>query len=224
MDSDVDFRWSSDVCHARSIAEHLAAFDSGLLASVVPGGFESYARLLHPAEDVGHGGRLVRWADVAVWSGAELVPGTQFHEIATPEEEPKGPAPWRSQGPREGTLCASDAAAAVEVLQEHTTTPEHCWFCLWDGYGCENRPAIAGLYSTWVTAHGSSSNLCSSRGEADATRSCSLDVKTANGPAPRPQHPSTRRTREFTNEQPSLDHNRIAVQGPVDGDHGQCVR
>lgn len=133
MDSDVDFRWSSDVCHARWIADHLAPFDSGLLASVVPGGFESYARLLHPAEDVRHGERLVRWADVAAWSGAELVPGTQFHEIAIPEEEPKGPAPWRGQGPREGTLCAGDAAAAVEVLQEHPITSEHCWFCLWDG-------------------------------------------------------------------------------------------
>lgn len=72
---------------------------------------------------------------MAAWSKAELVPGSQFHEIAIPEKEPAGPAPWRSQGPREGTLSAGDVAAAVEVLAAHTTTPEHCWFCLWDGYG-----------------------------------------------------------------------------------------
>ena len=135
MGSEVAVRWSREVGQASWIADRLAPFDSGLLKSVVPGGFESYARLLHPAEDARHGERLVRWADVAAWSGVELLPGAQFHEIAIPEEEPAGPAPWRSQGPREGTLCDRDAAAAVEVLAGHTTTPEHSWFCLWDGYG-----------------------------------------------------------------------------------------
>ncbi|MGH9069468.1 MAG: hypothetical protein ACRD0J_18535 [Acidimicrobiales bacterium] len=137
--SDVDLRWSDEVGQARWIADRLAPFGSGLLTSVVPGGFESYTRLLHPAEDATHGAQLVRWADVAAWSGLELVPGAQFHEIAIPEEEPAGSAPWRSQGPQEGTLCAGDAAAAVEVLAGHTTTPEHCWFCLWDGYGWDGK-------------------------------------------------------------------------------------
>lgn len=97
--------------------------------------FESYARLLHPAEEPRHAERLVRWAEVAAWSGVDLVPGVQFHEIAIPEEEPAGASPWRSQGPREGALCAGDAATAVEVLASYTSTPGHCWFCLWDGYG-----------------------------------------------------------------------------------------
>lgn len=133
--SDVNVRWSHEVGQARWIADRLAPFASRLLTSVVPGGFEFYARLLHPAEDARHGERLVRWADVAAWIGVELVPGAQFHEIAILEEEPAGRAPWRGQGPREGALYPGDAAAIVEVMAGHTTTPEHCWFFLWDGYG-----------------------------------------------------------------------------------------
>lgn len=156
--SDVDFRWSHEVGQTRWIADRLAPFGSGLLTSVVPGGFESYGRLLHPAEDARQGGQLVRWADVAAWSKVELVPGAQFHEIAIPEEEPAGPAPWRSQGPREGTLSADDAAAAVEMLAGRTTIPEHCWFCLWDGYGWDGA-VLASSHDDRFGRAGSSSPL-----------------------------------------------------------------
>jgi hypothetical protein len=53
--------------------------------SVVPGGFEAYARIDH--------------------------------------------------APREGVLPPLAASALARVLAEHTTTPEVCWFCLWEGYG-----------------------------------------------------------------------------------------
>lgn len=130
MDGDGSLEWRRDVEQAAWIAELLSPFDSGVLTSVVPPGFEAYARLLHPVEGPEHGDRLVRWAEVAAWSGVPLVPGGQFHEIALPEHESEAPAPWRSQGPREGTLKADDVAALVDMLAGHTRTPERCWFCL----------------------------------------------------------------------------------------------
>ena len=57
------------------VAERLGDFGAGV-TSVVPGGFAAYARILHPAEVPRNGyGRLVRWAEVASWSGMPLSAG-----------------------------------------------------------------------------------------------------------------------------------------------------
>jgi hypothetical protein len=127
---------SAEVTEAAWIAGRLSSFDSGVVTSVVPGGFEAYARVLHPLEEPGYAGDgPVRWAEVAAWSGVALVPGDQFPDIALPEHEPVGVEPWSGQGPREGTLYRSDADVLVEVLARHTTTPHRCWYCVWDGWG-----------------------------------------------------------------------------------------
>lgn len=145
VDGGDSLEWSSEVEQAAWIADLLSPFGSGVVTSVVPAGFEAYARLLHPVEDPGRGGRQVRWAEVAAWSGVPLVAGGQFHEIALPEHEPVAPAPWRGQGPPEGTLSAEDAAVLIEVLAGHTTTPERCWFCLWDGYGWDHAVYLSAV-------------------------------------------------------------------------------
>jgi len=36
-----------------------------------------------------------------------------------------------------------ERSALVELLREETTTPEACWFCLWDGSGVEDRGVSA---------------------------------------------------------------------------------
>jgi hypothetical protein len=92
--------------------------------------------VLHPVEEPRRAGdRPVRWAEVAAWSGLALVPGGQFPDIALPEHEPVGVQPWSGQGPQEGTLYRPDADVLVEVLAGHTTTPQRCWFGMWDGWG-----------------------------------------------------------------------------------------
>lgn len=45
------------------------------------------------------------------------------------------PAPWTSQGPQQGSLHPADAVILAEILRDWTTTPQRCWFCVWDGYG-----------------------------------------------------------------------------------------
>jgi len=138
-DDPPEWAWQEVVDEADWIAERLAPFEDHVVTSVVPSGFEAYARMLHPAE-VPHGGRgrLVRWSEVAEWSGITITRDTQFHSIALPSELPVEAAPWDGQGPAIGRLLPADAKVLAEVASDWTTTSDHCCFCLWDGYGWEN--------------------------------------------------------------------------------------
>jgi len=127
--------WSDDVGQADWIGPRLVPFGSGVVTSVVPGGFPAYARILHPAEDPDTGDRLVRWEAVSAWSGMPLRGDSQFHSVALPPVRPASPAPWSGQGPQRGTMYPPDAEVLAELLRAWTTTPDRCWFCLWDGYG-----------------------------------------------------------------------------------------
>jgi hypothetical protein len=140
-------RWSSDVHQADWIASRLTPWDDGYtITIVVPAGFEAYARVLHPAATPEHGDRLVRWAEVAAWSGMPLRNDAQFHSIALPPTTaPAGPPPYDSQGPMEGVLYLPDAEALAAIGRNWTATPEDCWFCVWDGYGWDSEGTVAVL-------------------------------------------------------------------------------
>ena len=103
------------------------------MGSAIPPGFAAYARILHPLRPYPEG--LFRWAQVAAWSGRELGPDSEFHSIAFSALKRDDPPPSGAARPRKGTLDAADAAALIEIMRQHTSTPERCWFCLWDGYG-----------------------------------------------------------------------------------------
>jgi hypothetical protein len=58
----------------------------------------------------------------------------QFHLISTP----RGQTPtelYGRQEPRRGTLVLEQRRLLVEHLRERTTTPDRCWFGLWEGFG-----------------------------------------------------------------------------------------
>jgi hypothetical protein len=141
-------RWSRDVHQADWIAPRLTPWDEHVITMVVPAGFEAYARVLHPAEIPGDEGRLVRWADVAAWSGLPLRKDAQFHSVALPPTAPGGPPPYGGQGPHEGSLFAPDAEVLAAILRDWTATPEDCWFCVWDGFGWDNASTFAALTET----------------------------------------------------------------------------
>jgi hypothetical protein len=148
VDSDAP-RWSGDVNQADWIASRLAPRDGeNAITIVVPAGFEAYARVLHPAQTPGNGDRLVRWADVAAWSGMPLRRDAQFHSVALPPTAPDGPPPYGSQGPLEGCLYLPDAEVLAAILRDWTATPEDCWFCVWDGYGWDAPATFARLTET----------------------------------------------------------------------------
>jgi hypothetical protein len=102
---------------------------------VVPSGFEAYARILHPVQLPSGEAPLVRWADVSKWSGVALHPRVQWHEVALPQVIPPAEPPWRSQGPRPGSLYLPDTEDLVENMVPYTPTPQECCFCVWSGYG-----------------------------------------------------------------------------------------
>ena len=132
--------WSQAVGEADWIRAALAPFSAYQVTSVVPGGFPGYARVLHPAEEPGWGNRLVRWAEVAAWSGRPLGGDAQFHSIALPPDRPARAAPWSSQGPRTGSLYPPDAEVLAGILRGWTATPEQCW---WEGWGWEGMVALS---------------------------------------------------------------------------------
>lgn len=126
-----------DVSEARWIEESLAQGEWGRLDSMMPRGFSSYARIFHPAYLEGDMEQPVRWATVASWTGRAVHPLMQFERIADLSEESgdiyKDP-PW-GELPQHGSIPERECKALVEVLRRFTSTPDRCFFGLWEGWG-----------------------------------------------------------------------------------------
>jgi hypothetical protein len=146
-------RWSIDVRQADWIAGRLTPWEGEWAITIfVPAGFEAYARVLHPVDTPENGRRLVRWADVAAWSGMPLRKDAQFHTIALPPPAgfgrqatgtPAGPPPAGGQSPQGGTLYPADAEVIAAIVRAWTATPDECWFCVWDGFGWDHASVSA---------------------------------------------------------------------------------
>lgn len=99
--------WSDETRQASWIGKRLAPFGAYVVTSVVPGGFEAYAQVLHPAEEPLHGGGVVRWAEVAAWSGLPLRPGTTLTP-ARPTDE-RGQLRLSARGRNQDRNCTDRA-------------------------------------------------------------------------------------------------------------------
>ena len=89
---------------AEWVREGLWAYDreKGVLAGeIIPEGFDSYARVFHPAElqRPDQSWEKVRWSDVAGWNGKVVHPQMQFHRIANLAEPPRYPKPEWGRSP-----------------------------------------------------------------------------------------------------------------------------
>jgi hypothetical protein len=62
----------------------------------------------------------------------------RFHSIAFPQSTPVVDSPAEGGGPLSGTLFPPDAELLAGILRNWTSTPDSCWFCIWDGYGWVN--------------------------------------------------------------------------------------
>jgi hypothetical protein len=136
MTRDQQIKWLSDVSPADWIAPRLHPFlaDTG---SVVPEGFEAYCRIFHPLRKHRPPAASRTWAELAAENGRIVHPEMQLHMIS----HPVGARPevynlgdyineldW-------GSVPLPERAELVDVLSSETTTPDQCWFCVWDGYG-----------------------------------------------------------------------------------------
>ncbi len=107
---------------------------------VVPTGFDAYARVLHPVEEA-YTGELITWAHVAAETGRTVHPLVQWHRLVGSDDYvDRRDADWDRGAPRTGHLHPTALGALLRPLVEHTTTPDDCWFCLWEGYGVINPP------------------------------------------------------------------------------------
>jgi hypothetical protein len=106
----------------------------GTVGDVVPTGFASYVRILHPAE--GLAGEPVTWTQVAAETGRTVHPLVQWHRlIGTNDYLNARGGDWPGRRPRVGHLETPSLAVLLDVLGRHTATPDACWFALWEGWG-----------------------------------------------------------------------------------------
>jgi hypothetical protein len=131
-------------------AVHRSLTDVG---SLVPPAFEAYGRVFHPAvrypddgEPVPVGPIVVplpdedeevTWAEVAAFNGRTAHPAMEWTSI-TGSWQYRGhddqPGLW-NDAPAEGHLPVCVAERLAAVLARHTSTPDDCFFGLWEGCG-----------------------------------------------------------------------------------------
>jgi hypothetical protein len=96
------------------------------VASILPGHFPAYARVYNPFGDVRDPGGVVSWSSLAAQAGRDLTDPAAAADFAL--------GGVSSAQARTGTATLSVISALVEHLRPATTTPEECYFALWEGY------------------------------------------------------------------------------------------
>ena len=124
-----------DKSEARWVEESLSEF--GKVRALLPEGFSAYARVFHPAYLDDNREQPVRWSTIASWTGRTVHPLMQFERVANLSESHgeiyKDP-PW-GLIPRHGSIPERECRILVDVLRGFTSTPDRCYFGLWEGYG-----------------------------------------------------------------------------------------
>ena len=106
-----------------------------LIGSIIPSGFEAYARILHPAKQQSEDGEWhrVSWSTVASWNGKVVHPQAAFHRIANLDPMMYKKPSW-GRAPFAGTLPEEECGHLVGILRKFTATPTRCYFGVWNGY------------------------------------------------------------------------------------------
>ena len=127
--------WAQDVSPARWIEESLSGWAK--VHSFLPSGFPAYARVFHPAYLDDERQQPVRWSTVASWTGRTAHPLMQFPRVAGLSEESQDmyKDPTWGLAPESGSIPEKECLALAEILKDFTSTPDDCFFCLWEGYG-----------------------------------------------------------------------------------------
>jgi hypothetical protein len=114
----------------------LRGFAASVL-SLVPAGFAAYVRLFHPAyRRGGPEWTPVRWAEIAAANGRRAHAGMQLNALTGSSRSLHDPQPGVFDcAPEVGSLPPELAGPLAAALSRHTTTPNRCWFAVWNGFG-----------------------------------------------------------------------------------------
>jgi hypothetical protein len=113
----------------------------GDVAGLVPASFAAYARVLHPAWSAS--GEPVSWRAVADWAGTTLHPLAQFRSLSRPRSGfGRGSRPWDDE-PQTGSLPTGAWQSLQAALAVNTSTPNACWFGMWDGWTYASGQQVA---------------------------------------------------------------------------------
>ena len=141
-----------DVAVADWLGESLRPWTPGggidHVASILPAAFPAHGRILHRAISGSEG---TRWADIAATTGTKLDAETSYDELVGWRTKDTHQAATQPRAePDRGSLSPDECGAVAEVLARHTTTPDLCWFCIWDGFNVaplnrlgESAPRVA---------------------------------------------------------------------------------
>lgn len=122
---------------AQFIVENLKDFAVNV-GSIIPVGFESYARVLHPVYQVSQEGRVPqRWAEIARRSNRIAHKHMQWENIYKPEAFKSNVSSLEL--PEEGSLPVDIARSLWKILAHHTEWSHQCYFAIWEGFGCLSK-------------------------------------------------------------------------------------
>jgi hypothetical protein len=129
-------RAAVDVRPAEWVVAGLRGFGESVL-SLVPAGFPAYVRVFHPGyRQVGTQGIPVPWAEIAAANARYAHSGMQLGALTGSYESLQAPQPGLfDDPPRVGGLPPELIPTLASVLARHTTTPDRCWFAVWNGFG-----------------------------------------------------------------------------------------
>jgi hypothetical protein len=117
------------------IAEGRRPFSDYAVGSLVPAGFEAYARIFHPAwAPSKRKDTPVRWDAVAAWSGHAMHALAQWESLSTPVAGIRPSPPFVAPPDTDG-LPPDTLAVLCGLLSARTQTVGDCFIGVWEGYG-----------------------------------------------------------------------------------------
>lgn len=116
-----------------------SAGEDGTFHTMVPAVFGAYARVFHPAS---LGEREVRWSEVAAANGRSMHGAAEWGQLTGSWRLEEQDGLWDLE-PVAGELVERPALRLAAILAEHTSTPERCWFGIWDGWGLPSTSILS---------------------------------------------------------------------------------
>ena len=129
------------------LVERLTDFGLNVL-SIVPSGFEAYARVFHPAEKITYTSpdwaewqiEPIRWTEVAELTGRTAHQTMQWANLNSKssfidDESVLEVGDVWVRGPEIGSLPLELAQTLRPIFEQRTSTPDMCFFAIWEGFG-----------------------------------------------------------------------------------------